>query len=248
MTLTAIDPSRWTGMPIAPSSDTTSMNVLDADSLSVSFDDAPVLHDASLLLRAGTSVSVVGSSGSGKSTLLHCLAGLRLPTSGSVSFDGQDIVQLSDRERSAIRLAKMGIVFQFGELVPELSILENVALPAWLTGESRRSANSAALTLLQAFGIEHTADRHPGRVSGGERQRAAVARAIVHQPAVVFADEPTGSLDSDNADRVIDTLLDETRQRGVALVLVTHERRLAERADVVVTMRDGRITTHGSQP
>jgi putative ABC transport system ATP-binding protein len=222
--------------------------VLAAQSLNVSFDGAPVLRDASLSLPRGSSVSIVGSSGSGKSTLLHCLAGLRSPDSGSVNLDGQDIALLNDRDRSTIRLAKMGIIFQFGELVPELTILENVALPAWLNGEGRRSANSAALTLLEAFGIGHTADRHPGRVSGGERQRAAVARALVHQPAVVFADEPTGSLDSDNADRVIDTLLDESRQRGVALVLVTHERRLAERADVIVTMRDGRIAPHDSQP
>jgi putative ABC transport system ATP-binding protein len=214
---------------------------LAATNLSVAFDGQTALTNVSLTVGGGESVAIVGSSGSGKSTLLHCLAGLRVPDTGDVVIDGSSLRGLDEKQRSALRLRTLGIVFQFAELVPELTIAENVALPAWLGDKSRAEADDLAAELLTAFGIEASATKHPGQVSGGERQRAAVARALVHEPSVLFADEPTGSLDSTNADRVVDALLDAARQRGTAVVMVTHEARLAERLGRKVTMRDGCI-------
>lgn len=212
-----------------------------ADSVCVSFGGTRAVDDVSLEVRSGESVAIVGSSGSGKSTLLHCLAGLRVPDSGSVHFSGQSLSTLSDSRRSELRLASMGIVFQFGELIPELTIVENVALPAWMSGCSRPKATQAATALLEQFSIADLADRYPGRVSGGERQRAAVARALVHDPSIVFADEPTGSLDSENANTVMNSLIGCARDRGTSLVLITHERRFDGWLDRTVTMSDGRI-------
>ena len=200
------------------------------------------LDNASVEVHAGQALAVVGPSGSGKSTLLHCLVGLLVPDGGAVGFEEIALSEEIDRRRSAIRLERMGVVFQFGELLPELTIRENVALPRWLIGDSKSAAASAASELLATFDIEQLGDRHPADVSGGERQRAAVARSLVHEPSVVFADEPTGSLDSVNADNVMATLLKRTRANGQALLLVTHEARFAEQCDRVVTMRDGRIS------
>lgn len=214
---------------------------LTARKLGVIFDGRAALHDVDLCVKGGESVAIVGSSGSGKSTLLHCLAGLRVPDRGQVVIDGVGLGDLDEKQRSALRLAKFGIVFQFGELVPELTIAENVALPAWLGGRTRTEADRLAAALLATFSIEAVGSKHPGLVSGGERQRAAVARALVHEPSVLFADEPTGSLDSANADRVVDVLLAAATDRGTAVVMVTHELRLAERLDRRLTMSDGRI-------
>ena len=181
----------------------------------------------------------MGPSGSGKSTLLHCLIGLLVPDRGIVGFEGAALSDQTDRRRSAVRLKRMGVVFQFGELLPELTVRENVALPRWLIGDSKSAAAGAASELLATFDIEQLGDRHPADVSGGERQRVAVARSLVHEPSAVFADEPTGSLDSANADNVMETLLKRTRSHGQALLLVTHEARFAEQCDRIVTMRDG---------
>ena len=214
---------------------------LAATDLSVQFDGQAALSEVSLAVAGGESVAIVGSSGSGKSTLLHCLAGLRVPDSGAVVLDGTDLGALDDKQRSALRLRSLGVVFQFGELIPELTITENVALPAWLGGRSQEEADDLAAALLATFSIQSIASKHPGQVSGGERQRAAVARALVHEPSVLFADEPTGSLDSTNADRVVDVLLGAASERGTAVIMVTHEARLAERLGRRVTMHDGRI-------
>lgn len=216
-------------------------SILEANDVNVRFGPTPALIDVSVEFGAGTSTSVVGASGSGKSTLLHCLSGLRRPDSGTITIEDWVLTAADDNERSRRRLTTMGIVFQFGELVPELSILDNVALPAWIGGGTRADALAAARELLATFGIADVADQHPGRVSGGQRQRAAVARALVHRPRIVFADEPTGALDSDNADIVVDTLVAETARRGAALVLVTHEARLAARTDRTIVLSDGRI-------
>lgn len=225
----------------APRSSEAGHPLIDADQVRVAFGPSAALDEVSITVGSGESIAVVGSSGSGKSTLLHCLAGLRVPDGGSIRVDGRELTAMSDLERSTLRLGRFGIVFQFGELVPELSVLDNVALPAWFGGMARKPAQAEAARLLEMFAISHVADRSPGEISGGERQRAAVARALVHQPDVVFADEPTGALDSVNADNVIAALLEGCRARGAAVVLVTHERRFADATDRVVELSDGRV-------
>lgn len=222
--------------------------VLRAERLVVNYGTARALDGVSLSVWPGESVAVVGSSGSGKSTLLHCLSGLRVPDAGEVWLENRDLTSMSDRERSALRLSTMGVVFQFGELLPELTVLENVSLPQWMAGRSRSEADRAATELLEAFEIGHLALRHPGDVSGGERQRAAVARALAHNPRVVLADEPTGSLDSDNADRVMSALVERARMGRTALVLVTHEHRFAQQCDRTLMMRDGHLCPAGGPP
>lgn len=211
-------------------------------SVHASYGKVQALDNASVEVHAGHALAIVGPSGSGKSTLLHCLIGLLVPDRGTVGFEGFALSDQIDRRRSAVRLQRMGVVFQFGELLPELTIRENVALPRWLIGDSKSAAASAASELLATFGIEQLGDRHPADVSGGERQRVAVVRSLVHEPSAVFADEPTGSLDSANADNVMETLLKRTRSNGQALLLVTHEARFAEQCDRIVTMRDGRTS------
>lgn len=207
--------------------------------VSVTFGTTTALQCANVDISRGELVAVMGSSGSGKSTLLHALAGLIPLDGGTVTFDGTDLAALNDAQRSEVRLRRMGLVFQFGELVPELSLVENVALPLWLLGNDRRTATSAARELLDRFDISTEADKRPADVSGGQLQRAAVARALVHRPDVVFADEPTGALDSANAQIVLEALVDGAREHGAAVVLVTHESRLASYCDREVVIRDG---------
>lgn len=215
--------------------------VVEAEGVHLSFGTTPALRGIDLRVGGGESVAVVGSSGSGKSTLLHCLTGLRRPDEGRITFEGRDLDRAHERARSSLRLLRMGIVFQFGELLPELTVAENVGLPLWVAGTSRSASNDAALAVLGPLGIEALADRHPGDVSGGERQRAAIARALVHRPPVLFADEPTGSLDSKNAENVMAILLGVAKEQGTTVVLVTHERRFADRCDRTVNLRDGRV-------
>ena len=222
--------------------DGTSALVAWASSVDVSYGTVRALDGVSVEVHLGEALAVVGPSGSGKSTLLHCLIGLLVPDRGTVGFEGTALSEQTDRRRSAVRLQRMGVVFQFGELLPELTVRENVALPRWLIGDSKSAAASAASELLATFDIEQLGDRYPADVSGGERQRVAVARSLVHEPSAVFADEPTGSLDSANADNVIETLLMRTRSNGQALVLVTHEARFAEQCDRIVTMSDGCVS------
>ena len=182
----------------------------------------------------------MGPSGSGKSTLLHCIAGIVTPDSGTVTYDGSALSALSDVERSALRRSEFGFVFQFGQLVPELSCRENVALPLRLDGTPRKQAERRADELLEALEVAGVAKQRPGTVSGGEGQRVAVARALVTDPRVLFADEPTGALDSLNGERVMELLTAAARERGTAVVLVTHEARVAAYSDREVVVRDGR--------
>lgn len=216
-----------------------SASIVEAHDVAVHFGATTALVSASIEIAAGELVAVMGPSGSGKSTLLHCLAGLVAPRSGQVRFEGTDLHGLDDSDRSELRLRRMGMVFQFGELVPELSLVENVALPLWLLGESRSSAAERAEALLERFDVIGVADKRPGEVSGGQLQRAAVARALVHRPAIVFADEPTGALDTANAQIVMEALVGAAREQGAAVVLVTHETRLASYCDRDVVVRDG---------
>lgn len=206
------------------------------------FGTTQALDGVSIAVRPAEVVALMGPSGSGKSTLLHVLSGILAPDSGSVHVRGRRIDDITERRRSATRLREMGFVFQFGDLVPELSLVENVALPLLLTGSSRRVALSQAVELLGELGIANVAQQRPAQVSGGQGQRAAVARALVHQPAVVFADEPTGALDSVNGDIVLNALLTAARGRGIGLLLVTHDARVAAHADRECVLRDGRLT------
>jgi putative ABC transport system ATP-binding protein len=202
----------------------------------------PVLSGAALEVAAGEVVAVRGRSGSGKSTFLLCLAGILVPQAGRIEIAGRDLTGLDDDGRSAVRRTSLGFVFQSGELVAELDLLGNVALPLELLGVRRSRARHHAAELLDELGIGPLAARRPGEVSGGQAQRAAVARALVHRPAVVLADEPTGSLDEENAATVLDALVDLAVRRAGALVLVTHDDRVADRAGRSVTLVDGAVT------
>jgi putative ABC transport system ATP-binding protein len=183
----------------------------------------------------------MGPSGSGKSTLLHCLAGILRPDRGEVWFDGTRLDTLSERARTELRRQRFGFVFQFGQLVPELSAAENIALPLLLDGVARRDALGRAREWLTRLRLAELESRRPGELSGGEAQRVALARAMVAHPDVVFADEPTGSLDSLSGELVMDLLVDTARGEGTTVVLVTHEPRVAAYADREVVVRDGRI-------
>jgi putative ABC transport system ATP-binding protein len=214
--------------------------LLAGDELTKSFGSTPALIAASLSVWPGEVVAVMGPSGSGKSTLLHCLAGIVRPDAGRVMYGGADIGALSDTRRSALRRTDFGFVFQFGQLVPELTCLENVALPLRLAGVKRSTAEHVARIWLGRLEVEDVATHRPGDVSGGEGQRVAVARALVAEPKVIFADEPTGALDSLNGERVMKLLVTAAKESRTAVVLVTHEPRVAAYSDREVVVRDGR--------
>ncbi|WP_103349508.1 ABC transporter ATP-binding protein [Amycolatopsis sp. CA-128772] len=205
-----------------------------------SFGPTRALDGAGLSVSAGEVLAIMGSSGSGKSTLLHCLAGIIRPDAGTISYRGADLAGMDDKGRSALRRTDFGFVFQFGQLVPELSCLENVALPLRLTGSRRKQAEARAADWLARLEVGELAKRRPGDVSGGQAQRVAVARALVTGPKVVFADEPTGALDSLNGEKVMQLLTQAARESHAAVVLVTHEPRVAAYSDREVTVLDGR--------
>jgi putative ABC transport system ATP-binding protein len=217
--------------------------LLAAESLAVSFGPTPALVDASVAVWPGEVLAILGPSGSGKSTLLHCLAGILRPDAGSVLYRGRRLDSASDAARSRIRRDDFGFVFQFGQLVPELTAAENVALPLRLSGVPAHEAHDRAEQWLQRVDVAELATRRPGELSGGQQQRVAVARALVAGPRVVFADEPTGALDSFNGEVVMDLLTATARQLGAAVVLVTHDHRIAAYSDREVEVRDGRTTT-----
>ena len=220
--------------------DPTTGPVLTGIDLHKAFGATAALRGASLTVRAGEVVAVMGPSGSGKSTLLHCLAGILRPDAGLVRYRDVDVTGLSDAGRSALRRRDFGFVFQFGQLVPELTCLQNVALPLRLARTGRREAERAAAEWLERLDVADVAGKRPGETSGGQGQRVAVARALVGRPSVVFADEPTGALDSLNGERVMELLVEAARESGAAVVLVTHEPRVAAYADREVVVRDGR--------
>ncbi|CAM3010110.1 ABC transporter ATP-binding protein [Saccharomonospora xinjiangensis] len=215
--------------------------LLVARDLHKSFGPTTALRGAGATVKAGEVLAVMGPSGSGKSTLLHCLAGIVTPDSGTIHYDGHDLHAMSDRQRSALRRTEFGFVFQFGQLVPELTLLENVALPLRLTGVRRGAAETRAGEWLERLHVGDLGSRRPGDVSGGQGQRAAVARALVTGPKVVFADEPTGALDSLNGETVMRLLTEAARDTGAAVVLVTHEARVAAHSDREIVVRDGRV-------
>ena len=217
--------------------------ILAAQGLVKRFGQTEALRGIDVEVGRGEILAVMGPSGSGKSTLLHCLAAIIRPDSGSVSFDGARIDDLGEGPRTTLRRRSFGFVFQFGQLVPELPAVENVALPLLLDGIGRSEAHARAAALFPQLGLDGLEQRRPGEMSGGQAQRVAVARALVTNPGVVFADEPTGSLDSLAGEQVMDLLTDAARASGTAVVLVTHEPRIAAYADREVVVRDGRIAT-----
>ncbi|MCT4355528.1 ABC transporter ATP-binding protein [Streptomyces sp. Je 1-79] len=219
----------------------TTTPLLRASGLSKAYGPTPALSGADFAVRAGEVVAVMGPSGSGKSTLLHCLAGIVRPDDGTITYDGRELTALSDGERSSLRRTDFGFVFQFGQLVPELTCVENVALPLRLNGERRGKAESRARDWLARLEVGDIAGKRPGEISGGQGQRVAVARSLVTAPRVLFADEPTGALDSLNGERVMELLTDAARDTGAAVVLVTHEARVAAYSDREVVVRDGAV-------
>ena len=216
--------------------------VLAATGLVKRFGQTEALRGVDVAIERGEILAVMGPSGSGKSTLLHCLAGILAPDAGEVRLDGERIDTLADADRSRLRRTAFGFVFQFGQLVPELPAIENAALPLLLNGRPRATALETAASWLERLGLEGLEDRRPGELSGGQAQRVAIARALVSSPRVVFADEPTGSLDSLAGEQVMNHLTEAARSEGATVVLVTHEPRVAAYADREIVVRDGRIS------
>jgi putative ABC transport system ATP-binding protein len=217
--------------------------ILEAKGVVVSFGETPALRGATVAVDRGEMLAVMGPSGSGKSTLLHCLAGILAPDSGEIWFAGRRIDRLREQGRSALRRDRFGFVFQFGQLVPELSAEENVALPLLLGGMRRTPALAEARSWFQRLGLDGMERHRSGEMSGGQAQRVALARGLVTQPEVLFADEPTGSLDSLTGELVMELLTAAARQQGTTVVLVTHEPRVAAYADREVIVRDGKVTS-----
>lgn len=216
--------------------------ITEGRDLVLSFGETPALRGASISVRSGEVVAVMGPSGSGKSTLLHCLAGILLPDSGEVHFDSQRLDTMRETERSKLRRDRFGFVFQFGQLVPELTAEENVALPLLLGGMRRDAALQEARGWFERLELQGMEGHRTGEMSGGQSQRVALARGLVSRPDVLFADEPTGSLDSLNGELVMALLTRAAREQGSTVILVTHEPRVAAYADREVIVRDGRVT------
>jgi putative ABC transport system ATP-binding protein len=217
-------------------------NLVEARGIFKAFGRTPALRGATMTVAQGEILAIMGPSGSGKSTLLHCLAGIFVPDMGDVLFDGQVVSAMNEADRTKLRRTAFGFVFQFGQLVPELTAADNVALPLLLNRTKHQVAYKTADTWLDRLGIGDKGRRRTGELSGGEAQRVAVARALALAPKVIFADEPTGSLDSLTGEKVMDLLTDLARQQGATVVLVTHAPRIAAYADRVATVHDGIVS------
>ncbi|MFI6323353.1 ABC transporter ATP-binding protein [Nonomuraea sp. NPDC050556] len=216
-------------------------DVLAGLALTKRFGQTVALDGVDLTVHAAEAVAIMGPSGSGKSTLLHCLAGIMKPDSGEVHLLGQRIDAMSERERSQLRRTRFGFVFQFGQLLPELPAEENVALPLMLGGVARAQAVRQAREWFGPLGLSGMETRRPGELSGGQAQRVAIARALVSRPAVVFADEPTGALDSNTGNDTMRLLVEATKHNGASLVVVTHDQNVAAWCDRTVEVRDGHL-------
>ncbi len=217
--------------------------MLNLVGISKSFGQLRVLDDITLSVGEREIVAIVGPSGAGKTTLLQIAGTLERPDEGRVELDGREISRLSDRKLSEFRNRNIGFVFQFHQLLPELTALENVALPAMIGGRSKGAAMKEAGELLGRFGLSERLHHKPAALSGGEKQRTAIARAMINNPQIIFADEPTGSLDTANRDEIQRVLCDLRDLYGRSVVMVTHDPTLASIADRIVTLRDGRIVT-----
>ena len=217
--------------------------IIEARGAVKSFGQTPALRGASIAVGPGEIVAVMGPSGSGKSTLLHCLAGILVPDQGEVWFAGQRLDTLTETQRSEVRRDKFGFVFQSGQLVPELTAEENVALPLLLAGARRAAALAEARAWLGRLGLDGLGRRRSGELSGGQAQRVALARGMVAGPQVLFADEPTGSLDSVSGEMVMSLMTRAAREQGSTVILVTHDARVAAYADREVIVRDGTVSS-----
>lgn len=206
----------------------------------------PALRGVDLNVRRGEMVAVMGPSGCGKTTLLNCLSGLDAADAGQIAIEGVSLSAMSDHERTAYRAQRMGFVFQFYNLLPVLSAVENVELPLLVSGVRLREARKRALESLAQVGLEQRANHRPAELSGGERQRTTIARALVNRPVLVWGDEPTGDLDSDTANEIMDVLLTLNREQHLTFILVTHDRGIGARCERIVRMRDGLV--EGEQP
>ena len=204
--------------------------------------EVEILHGINLELRQGEIMAVLGPSGAGKSTLLHLLGLMEHPSAGNISIAGRDVQGLSIKERAKLRNETIGFLFQFHYLLPELSVLENAALPQRIRGVDSATAEKKAISLLDVVGLTPHLAKKPSSLSGGEQQRVALARALVNEPALVLADEPTGNLDKENGEEVLKLLWQESRRRQAAVIIVTHQEEIADRADRWIRLRDGRIS------
>jgi putative ABC transport system ATP-binding protein len=215
--------------------------LIEARNVYRSFGQTQALAGASLAVPRGEILAVMGPSGSGKSTLLHCLAGIFPPDKGEIWFDGERLDSLSDTRRTELRRTAFGFVFQFGQLVPELTVADNIALPLLLNKQNRKSAYAAAQAWLPRLDLDGLGGRRTGELSGGQAQRVALARAMVAKPKLLFADEPTGSLDTLTGEMVMELMVSTARAEGATVVLVTHDARVAAYADREVLVRDGKV-------
>lgn len=215
--------------------------IISAKNIKKSFGQTEALRGVSLDVEPGEVLAIMGPSGSGKSTLLHSLAAITAVDNGEIDFDGKRIDKLSDKERSILRRTAFGFVFQFGQLVPELSVHDNVAMPLLLNGVHRKEAYTRAKKWIEQVGLSGKEASLPGEISGGQAQRVAIARAMVIEPKVLFADEPTGSLDSLNSEKVMELFIRTAKENGTTVIMVTHEPTIAAYADREVIVRDGQI-------
>ena len=219
--------------------------LLIAKKFSKNYGDLKVIDSISLDVASQEIVAIVGPSGAGKTTLLHLLGTLDKPNTNpksSLTLDGVNITQLSDKAIAQFRNQKMGFIFQFHELLPEFTALENVCLPTWLGEKSQNDSESKAMELLKRLGVANRASHKPSALSGGEQQRVAVARALINDPKIIFADEPSGNLDSENAEQLHDLFFELKEERGCSFVIVTHNKELAKRADRTISLKDGKIS------
>lgn len=215
--------------------------MIKATNLVKKFNELTVLNDVSIDIMPSEIISIIGASGAGKSTLLQILGGLDNPTSGKIFFDDQEMNGFSASELAAFRNKNIGFVFQFHHLLPEFTAIENVCMPAFITGVSKSDATKRAKELLSKLGLADRIHHKPSELSGGEQQRVAVARALMNQPKVVFADEPSGNLDSENAQELHELFFKLREEFGQSFVIVTHNKELAQMADRTITMSDGKI-------
>ena len=215
--------------------------IISAKNIKKSYGQTSVLHGVSLDVKQGEVLAIMGPSGSGKSTLLHSLAAIIPVDSGEILFGGRNIGKFSDNKRSILRRTAFGFVFQFSQLVPELTVIDNDALPLLLNGVIRNKAYAEAKKWLEAVGLTDKHESTPGEISGGQMQRVAIARAMVVQPKILFADEPTGSLDSLNSEHVMELFIKTAKDNGTTVIMVTHEPSIAAYADREIVVRDGQI-------
>lgn len=213
--------------------------ILEAKNIHKNYGDTKVLKGVDVQIQKGEIVSIVGPSGSGKSTLLHILGTLDQPQEGAVSINGQRIDFSNDKALALFRNEQIGFVFQFHHLLPEFTALENVSVPAWIANKSRKVTQERALMLLERLGVAHRKDNKPGQMSGGEQQRVAVARALINQPAIIFADEPSGNLDVANAGSLHQLFFELRNEFHQTFLIVTHNDALAQMSDRVLRMKDG---------